>query len=526
MKDLKDLSQFDNLAEKTKQNMVDFIRENCFVNKEMYELIQNVCIPKRKISNGTMAKLCKEVYTAWYKNTMRKFQQNTLQNSQIKHWIAQTENAPENLSEFDCFNMLLFGYKGVKFNLINLQNSGDDCKGEKFYCNEDSKNKAFDFDNFCHVCPFGRDKTTKRIYLNIPFQNIPTVIVELMQKCLNDEEKLYTKFYTNDGRNDLMLIYTNDEQLPKMIKYLDEIYAKTPELFLGGEGDLRFSAQIREWAGITDEPEYKHTSYNSNLAPAFYRYCDDLRKMCYKKIQQATGSKENLRNVVYSLALSVFQDSVQKNLKKYDIKPNPSEYDEANRKFYVEMSQKLINNDPKLFEEINSYVSNALENMEKGWAIGTKLCLYSRIPYLNKEEKASDINGYNIKEINSGKQVLHVISFRLQLMERLLDKYDLTDEFNSKITFDALAPYLEEQHISPDYPFFNLETQERYLNQTQTTNVGKQKVTDKNNSDYNIEDTQPNRMGEEPNQSEISTTSPIGKTKSFRNSKLKRLLQR
>lgn len=472
MENFEDLTRFNTFAEQAKENLVTFARKN-YLNGNMYNLIQDMRKPTKATTFGEMAKLCKQVYTAWYQYAVRKTATNSAEFEQMKNWVVKKDHAPEKLSDFDCLNMIFCGYKGFEhFGLIRPQW----LDLEELYFDEKYKDKFF-YDDFFHIKPFAqKQKTTKRIYLNVSLDNVPELINELMQKCLNDNEYLYTKFWSNNERNDVMLIYTNDEKLPQMMQYLDEIYAKKPKLFLNGEGDLRFTAKIRDWAGITDDPEYKRSSFNAELANAFENFAIDYKKMYFQKIERKFGSQNMLHETVYSTLTSSIANQIKIGLNHYDTLKNPSEFDEANRKFYAELSQKFLTKDPEMFEKIKNLADTILVDMELGkinddatrW-----LQVSSNVPYLTERDRKADekAGGVKLAKVNSGQQVLQTFRFKPHIFEQLLDKYNLKDEAISNINYAMLAPYLEKQHLSTDYPFFNIETLARYKNNVQALQV-------------------------------------------------------
>ena len=472
MENFEDLTRFNTLAEQTKENLVTFLRKN-YLKGSMYNLIQDRRKPTKATTFGEMARLCKQVYTAWYRYAVRETTTNLAENEQMKNWVVKKDNAPEKLSDFDCLNMIFCGYKGFEyFGLIRPQ--GLNLEG--LYFDEKYKDKFF-YDDFFHIKPFAqKQKTTKRIYLNVSLDNVPELVNELMQKCLGDDEYLYTKFWTNNERNDVMLIYTNDEKLPKMMQYLDEIYAKKPKLFLNGEGDLRFTAKIRDWAGITDNPEYKRSSFNTELANAFENFAIDYKKMYFQKIEREFGSQNMLRETVYSLLNSSIANQIKAGLNHYDTLKNPSEFDEANRKFYAELSQKFLTKDSEMYKEIKNLADTILGDMKVGKINDNdsrKLRVSSSVPYLTERDKKADekAGGVKLAKINSGQKILQTFSFEPHILEQLLDKCNLKNEAISNINYAMLAPYLETQHLSPDYPFFNIETLERYKNNLQALKV-------------------------------------------------------
>lgn len=472
MENFEDLSKFNALAEQAKEDLVAFARKN-YLNSDMYALIQDKRKPTKATTFGEMARLCKQVYTAWYQYAVRKTATNSAEFEQMKNWVVQKDHAPEKLSDFDCLNMIFCGYKGFEhFELIRPQGL---CL-EGLHFDEKYKDKFF-YDDFFHIKPFAqKQKTTKRIYLNVSLDNVPELVNELMQKCLGDDEYLYTKFWTNNERNDVMLIYTNDEKLPKMMQYLDEIYAKKPKLFLNGEGDLRFTAKIRDWAGITDNPEYKRSSFNTELANAFENFATDYKKMYFQKIERKFGSQNMLHETVYSMLTSSIANQIKTGLNHYDTLKNPSEFDEANRKFYAELSQKFLTKDPEMYKEIKNLTDTILDDMKVGEIDDNdsrKLRVSSSVLYLTERDKKADekAGGAKLAKINSGQQILQTFYFKPHIFEQLLDKCNLNQEAISNINYAMLAPYLEKQHLSADYPFFNIETQAKFKNNTQTLNV-------------------------------------------------------
>ncbi len=262
------------IIDQAKHNTADFCHElltkGVRGQTEVYQALNKNSTPYPDLTYQDLAKFAKEVYAIRY-------QQIISSNSNL---VANKDWAPDKISEKECFDMFFTEDQFTQWGFSNQS---------FFYppLTEKNKNQVL-AEQFLHFSPNGYpEKTkqtdsrniTKRIYFNVSPQNALNITRELAQYAADTGEKVYCKFSTSAKRSDPLLFYTNDEQLPRLLGFLDQLETVHPEYLEPADCRQPFLAPVRPYCGIADEPEdikfysngkeySKKTSFNYEMSAA------------------------------------------------------------------------------------------------------------------------------------------------------------------------------------------------------------------------------------------------------------------
>lgn len=256
----------------------------------------NAAIAPQQIKN-----IYKSIYDCWHtyltQINLDNFERK--QKNKIKWFLLQNKYKPQNMSADDCYQFMHHGYDKVL----------NDCGIRPMICQNNNQepintNGAV-YPDFIHCAPFQRfENTACRLYLNVKPENIAGLTDKLLQKCLDKRYRVYFKFWTNDNRNDTFLIYTNYNRVQKMVSILKEIKAESPQLFDGCQNINPLLTNIDNFIGFSEEPQYKHSSFNSERANAIEEFCRDVILKQLKNTNQIT--EQQLDKLITDKALAPY----------------------------------------------------------------------------------------------------------------------------------------------------------------------------------------------------------------------------
>lgn len=121
---------------------------------------------------------------------------------------------------------------------------------------------------------YERPKVDTRIYLNPPVEAIPKLSMQLIGRAEKERIPLYFKVIDysfiitpqNAGRLDKIVIYTDKENAPKLVKILEELRTEIPQWFQGRELPT-LVAPIGEGVGIAAEPsEFQKKMFGKRIS--------------------------------------------------------------------------------------------------------------------------------------------------------------------------------------------------------------------------------------------------------------------
>ncbi len=314
---------------------------------------------------------------------------------------------------------------------------------------------------FVHFRPFGNNKTKRRIYLSVDVKNAPKIAIALAERAMKDGERVYTKFNTSGSRRDVMLAHVADEKIPVVLKYLDEIQAEHPEYFIPKE-KISIAAPLREYAGLTDEPEYNHSSFNNELGHALDEFQKEYRAQFARYLANDRAIMRELQPLVentYKKALVLRVDNEIKRSQN-----STDKYVKFNESFYRGIASEIVaaskDKNHKLNHEITDAADRFIQGLENGKISGNFSItrFFTESPYLNMVDENIDAYGgvRRVFEKNGG--LNQRVECNPKLLEIIIDKYGLQEKIDREVTLKAIAPYLEERHLSPYCPFLNTES--------------------------------------------------------------------
>ncbi len=434
-------------------------------------LTQGINVNKsERITKESLLSFFKKVYTMWYSYVTgldeKKFSGKT------KEAIVKVKNdpafKPSNMSEADCYNFILSGYdkefSGSGLRPANFQNEG--C------LEEDGEEMSFETSDFLHIYPTGQDKTECRLYLNLKASNAVQFTELLYEEATKRGLDIYTKFWISpvegDDRNDTQLIYCSYDHASEIVDIIYEIKSKHPEVFEGCEKLNPLMGRVDGgFIGFGEEPQYKHSSFNSERADAISEFLQETRKERFKSIGNYTGTITNsfgqVQNLREYLMYFVRNALVEENRKKIeDFKKGKMPWHIHQRgaqaqKEYLEFLnnvQKELEKDTKssrnqwINDEIGRFVDEAIAALKEGKCKSRiRMNFKTRNPNLSHQLKPDQNGVYMIQE-----------SYSVGMAEKLYKVFQYDKEGFSDV-MAQLTPYFEKHHVSTVTPYLNEETQ-------------------------------------------------------------------
>ena len=309
-------------------------------------------------------------------------------------------------------------------------------------------------DGFLHCwSPSGVGKAQVRLYINLLGQNILPFANAFVDKCKENELKYYFKMTSNDLRNDTFLVYTSYENVQKFVDIIEEIRRESPKLLEGTELMNPLLGCINGYIGVGEEPQYKHSSFNSERA--------NLVKMCYierfKVISNYINTKPTVKNAqgelltmdefLSDLIKKEWGKAINKDLEFYKLNENENGAKNA---------QNVLN----LLTNSNYFDSNlnkAVENFKE--------ILRDNSYYKNIKIETSVLDNSNEddnKKLKYKKMKFFVITNNV--LNEIYSYCKLNNVLYDRVrNKNVQKEYFEDRHISTLLPFVNSETENEII---------------------------------------------------------------
>ena len=326
---------------------------------------------------------------------------------------------------------------------------------------------------FLHVHPYGLPPSGAiacRLYLNLKAENVVPVVKLFVNECTKKEVKPYLKFDVPfSERNDNLVFYMTYNKVKDQVEILKKIRDENPELFEGAENTNPLLAKIYGFIGFAEEPKYKrHSSFNLERADAIEEFIQD-------SITEDIKMLGELKDPVKIPSLGEEMD-MKTYLKRYLTQTFHSTLDIIQEK----ISHKMYPSECKTPEEIKDYIitQNAIY----------KLYRHSLPKYLeeqfdeiveNPEEsllqmmRENELNNttaylllsFKIKNGFLKRPIQKEVKFSLDIRPKsqLIYDFNLKERAISKLSKETLKPYFDKHHVSYDFPYLNLETEQELL---------------------------------------------------------------
>ena len=413
-------------------------------------------------------RIYKSIYDSWYDyiKGLNFTNMDSNRKMKIQYFLTLEKYKKERMTPEDCYRFVHFDYdqvlKGTGVRPAHAQNGMDGIL--------DGKGNVYS--DFVHCMPFDRPTDVScRLYLNMKPENIATLTEMLLKKAYAKRTRVYFKFWTNDNRNDTFLIYTNYDQVQRIIGILKEIQKENPKIFYGCENINPMLTNLEGFIGYGEEPEYKHSSFNRERADAIDEFSRDLIIEERKRIgndqnwiRTSTGEKLYLEDyLVYRLEQS-FKETIIQHQKDILNRRYPrfyAKHGDGSIRAYIDIENKIYN---KCMNELPPFVKEQIREQAKryleGLKRGEKVYIQSiKFPTQNRDLFPTS-NEENLK-YHMQKHGYLTYDFRIdiKLEEKLFSVFRSYDRFEMATTDEALAPYLEKHHVSSKNPSLNLETE-------------------------------------------------------------------
>lgn len=343
---------------------------------------------------------------------------------------------PANMSEEDCrdfiFNRYDRDFKGS--GLRPLQAQG----GEDPLWDDD---KALSKD-FIHFHPFQKpsQKIECRLYLNVKAENAPKIAELLVKEAYANRKRIYGKFWTRQGRNDTLLLYTSYENVDEAVKLIESVKNAHPELFEGCEKVNPLLGKVNGYIGFGEEPQYQHSSFNSERADAIDEFYDDLFKKVYRmignysgKVSTSQGEELNIKQYVRYRIQESLTDEIREKMKELKLDPN-------NRELYMIYSEAFNQINGEISPQLDTMVDEIIDSLKNG-----KKPRVKRV-YINYKGRREQIPfSYNIRE-------------------KLFSVFNVEKIVEENVTEENLKPYFDRHHVSIKNTYLNTESENELEN--------------------------------------------------------------
>ena len=448
-----------NKLEKLQQNVVDFVRERVPKASRLGSYSEIELIPtanRQQLSEYELHNFSKELYSIFYQYIKDLSKSST--DARIRNateLFRSNENLrPQKLSGKQCYDLFF------ENNVFREQS--------KRYLHFNPP-KEFGFIYAYPFTAYKKEDITRRLYLTIEYKSAPKVAIELLKRGVRDKEYIHLKFNPANDRNDTMLVYTGEQGLPKMMKYLDEIHAEHPEYFTPF-GKQPFTLPLRNVVGLADEPVYKdNTSFNNELSHALDDCIQDLRGQLISGILSI--DPKALKTVIFNSFKNEIQDMVSKNIES--CKKSTDMYSGVTLAYVKNLQAELdgakLDKNHPLNRELNDMADKYIEDLKDGNMDTFKMTRKSYLgPYFSENEENFDKINYqnkyktNMEDFKKNGYRERSFFIGQDAMFDLIKHYNLNDILEKGITYSKIAPYLEKYHLAPECPSLTTETVEKY----------------------------------------------------------------
>ena len=325
------------------------------------------------------------------------------------------------------------------------------------------------YHDFVHVYPFEYpSKIDCRLYLNTTPENSCKIGELLLKECYKKHLRVYFKFDTSGLRNDTMLLYTSYERVNDFVEMLEQIRNKHPQLFVGAEKTSLLTARVNDFIAYGEEPEYTHSSFNSERCDAIDNFVDSQlskARMSIKSyngvIQTSKGEKLELRYyIIYRLKES-FMESLAQTQQNIKNKIYPNNLDKKNLKSYIEIQNNIFatcqaNMPQYAVEQIEKQTDRILNNLKFGARASSTYTLYFKT---TKTELFNFEKDYIDKQMKTRGYLEYPVTVHFNIEEKLFSVFGSKQKILNEATLENLEPFFEKNHCSVNNHFLNTETE-------------------------------------------------------------------
>ena len=280
--------------EKSKQDLKDVNMDKVFYliekavkteNKKMldYENIVSIGAENKgeRIDEEQYTNLLCKVYKIWWSQWLIPAYKNApeYRKEELKSIIDDKEMDPNN--------------KDLQKDILDIM-SYVDCKNiyqmawymqEDYFCLLDMKNFFYTGQPHARICE-------TRLYLNFKLKDIPKATDELVRTAFKKKVPLLFKFALYDKRNDNFVIYTDYQNIDKVVDVIEQTKKENPDLFADCKVKNPLMATYKDYMGFGEEPVFG--SYNSIRVDILTNLYDELLKEY--KMDKNSLTKENMQN--------------------------------------------------------------------------------------------------------------------------------------------------------------------------------------------------------------------------------------
>ena len=455
------------IFDKSIENAANFCKEMVMEGKaDTYNSLSKDHTMYDSLTYQDLANFAKDVYAIRYQQIARDDPQSAILSN--KSW------APDKISADDCFNMF--------FTPKAMTQWGFSEQNEEFDEIDNSNRNTTLPSDFVHFAPNGypyqthddidHRSITKRIYFNVSPINALNITKELAQYAADTGAKVYCKFHTDSRRSDPLLFYTNEEQLPELMYFLDQLEQKHPEYLEPADCKQPFTAPVRPYCGIADEPMQAMTSFNSQMSEALDEPIKTMEQLLFEdkdlyKMRFTVGKDNKVVDAEgyasYMTWLKVGQ-SIKQMQEQFAWAQN--DYEKEALAYANELWAQYVDarSNPKSFmaNEIQNASQELYESMlsgkpSRGFSITTQTAHenpwgYNKNLYPSKFERDKQQTG----------KVVEKLPVQFNLYKELIKTLNLEESINNYFTNDGFTyifgDSMEKNHRCPAAPFLNLET--------------------------------------------------------------------
>lgn len=455
------------IFDKSIENAANFCKEMVMEGKtDTYAALTKDHTVYNSLTFQNLADFAKDIYAIRYQQIVRDDPQSAILSN--KSW------APDKISADDCFNMF-FTQKAMTQWGFSEQNEEFDA------INNSNRNTTLPSD-FVHFAPNGYpDKThddvdprsiTKRIYFNVSPTNALNITKELAQYAADTGAKIYCKFHTDSRRSDPLLFYTNEEQLPELMYFLDQLEQKHPEYLEPADCKQPFTAPVRPYCGIADEPVQSRTSFNSQMSKALDEPIKTMEKLLFEeaelnKMRFAVGKDGKVVDAEgyasYMTWLKVGQ-SIKQMQENFSSAQN--DYEKEAQAYANELWAQYVDarSNPKSF--MANEIQNASQELYESMLSGNPSRKLSITTKTNHENPWGQNKKWHPEMFERDKQqtgkVVEKLPVQFNLYKELIKTLNLEDSINSYFTNDGFVyifgDSMDKNLCCASAPFLNKET--------------------------------------------------------------------
>jgi hypothetical protein len=320
--------------------------------------------------------------------------------------------------------------------------------------------------NFVHVMPIGLKKINCRLYFNTTPENSCKFGELLLEASAKNNIPIYFKFDTEGCRNDSMLIYTNYEQVQEIVNIVKKIEKKYPKLFIGANKSGVFTAKIDDIISYGEEPQYKHSSFNSERSEAIESFIAKEKQKACKfignfngKLQNSQWELLNLKEYIIYRLSSSFLDTLEQtqqnirqgNFPRFVNQQNVQDYISIETNIYEQCKKEIPVN---IMSQFQDAAEKIVKDLKQGFSPNT--------PHIQFATKRTSLikNQIEAKSMKEKGFFIYNHPINLNLERKLFDVFDIQSKILNDVTEDKLQPFFDDHHCSLRKPYLNTETEQ------------------------------------------------------------------